>query len=127
MIARYGLTVEEVADTVATALGGRESSLLYEGDRRYEIVVRVPDATRVNLDAIRALPVLLPEELGEVRQQIPLSQVANIQLTEGLNEIRRENGKRRVVVQMNLEDRDARSEEQTSELRSLMRKSYAVF
>src|SRR3546814_3938413 len=76
MIARYGLTVEEVADTVATALGGRESGLLYEGDRRYEIVVRVPDATRVNLDAIRALPVLLPEELGEVRQQIPLSQVA---------------------------------------------------
>ncbi|HEY9553768.1 efflux RND transporter permease subunit [Allosphingosinicella sp.] len=109
MIARYGLTVEEVADTVATALGGRESGLLYEGDRRYEIVVRVPDATRVNLDAIRALPVLLPEELGEVRQQIPLSQVANIQLTEGLNEIRRENGKRRVVVQMNLEDRDAGS------------------
>src|SRR3546814_2158176 len=64
---------------------------------------------RVNLDSIRALPVLLPEELGEVRQQIPLSQVANIQLTEGLNEIRRENGKRRVVVQMNLEDRDAGS------------------
>src|SRR3546814_16912127 len=64
---------------------------------------------RVNLDSIRALPVLLPEELGEVRQQIPLSQVANIQLTAGLNEIRREKGKRRVVVQMNLEDRDAGS------------------
>src|SRR3546814_16616007 len=110
MIARYGLTVEEVADTVATALGGRESSLLYEGDRRYEIVVRVPDATRVNLDAIRALPVLLPEELGEVRQQIPLSHVANIQLTEGLNEIRRANGQRRVVVQMQLADRDERPE-----------------
>jgi len=98
-----------VADTVATALGGRESGLLYEGDRRYDITVRVPDETRVNLDDIRALPVLLPEEPGEIRQQIPLSQVANIQLSEGLNEIRRENGKRRVVVQMNLEDRDAGS------------------
>ena len=108
-IARYGLTVKEVADTVATALGGRESGLLYEGDRRYDIMVRVPDETRLNLDDIRALPVLLPEEPGEIRQQIPLSQVANIQLSEGLNEIRRENGKRRVVVQMNLDNRDAGS------------------
>src|SRR3546814_1723990 len=47
MIARYGLTVQEVADTVAAALGGRESGLLYEGDRRFDITVRVPDATRV--------------------------------------------------------------------------------
>jgi len=109
MIARYGLTVKEVADTVASAMGGRESGLLYEGDRRYDITVRVPDETRVNLDDIRALPVLLPEEPGEIRQQIPLSQVANIQLSEGLNEIRRENGKRRVVVQMNLDNRDAGS------------------
>src|SRR3546814_20912449 len=107
MIARYGLTVKEVADTVATALGGRESGLLYEGDRRYDIAVRVPDATRVNLDDIRSLPVLLPEEPGEIRQQISLSLVANLQLTEGLNEIRSENGKRRVDVQLNLEDRDA--------------------
>src|SRR3546814_7055434 len=52
MIARYGLTVQEVADTVAAALGGRESGLLDEGDRRFDITVRVPDATRVTLDAI---------------------------------------------------------------------------
>ncbi|MCP9223863.1 CusA/CzcA family heavy metal efflux RND transporter [Erythrobacter sp. LQ02-29] len=109
MIARYGLTVQEVADTVAAALGGRESGLLYEGDRRYDITVRVPDATRVNLDDIRSLPVLLPEESGELRKQVPLAQVAQISLTEGLNEIRRENGKRRVVVQLNLEGRDAGS------------------
>ena len=109
MIARYGLTVQEVADTVAAALGGRESGLLYEGDRRFDITVRVPDATRVNLDAIRSLPVLLPEEPGESRRQVPLAQVAEIRFTEGLNEIRRENGKRRVVVQLNLEGRDAGS------------------
>ncbi|GGN45704.1 cation transporter [Novosphingobium indicum] len=109
MIARYGLTVQEVADTVAAALGGRESGLLYEGDRRFDITVRVPDTTRVNLDDIRSLPVLLPEEPGEVRRQVPLAQVAQIRFTEGLNEIRRENGKRRVVVQLNLEGRDAGS------------------
>src|SRR3546814_3132491 len=103
MIARYGLTVQEVADTVAAALGGRESGLLYEGDRRFDITVRVPDATRVNLDDIRSLPVLLPEEPGAMRRQVPLAQVAQIRFTEGLNEIRRENGKRRVVVQLNLE------------------------
>jgi heavy metal efflux system protein len=107
-IARYGLSVQEVADTVSAALGGRESGLLYEGDRRFDITVRVPDATRVNLDDIRALPVLLPSEGGN-RGQIPLAQVAQIRLTEGLNQISRENGKRRVVVQVNLEGRDAGS------------------
>jgi cobalt-zinc-cadmium resistance protein CzcA len=107
-IARYGLTVEEVADTIAAALGGRESGVLYDGDRRFDIIVRVPDATRVNLDDIRALPILLPQA-GGVRGQIPLSQVAQIRLTEGLNQISRENGKRRVVVQVNLEERDAGS------------------
>ncbi|MGQ3066070.1 MAG: efflux RND transporter permease subunit, partial [Sphingopyxis sp.] len=107
-IARYGLSVQEVADTVSAALGGRESGLLYEGDRRFDITVRVPDATRVNLDDIRALPVLLPSEGGN-RGQVPLAQVAQIRLTEGLNQISRENGKRRVVVQVNLEGRDAGS------------------
>src|SRR3546814_254796 len=62
LIARYGLTVQEVADTVAAALGGRESGLVYEGDLRFDVTVRVPEATRVNLDDIRSLPVLLPEE-----------------------------------------------------------------
>src|SRR3546814_9569555 len=89
MIARYGLTVKEVADTVATALGGRESGLLYEGDRRYDIAVRVPDATRVNLDDIRALPVLLPEEPGEIRQQIPLSLVRSEEHTSELQSLMR--------------------------------------
>lgn len=109
MIARYGLTVEEVADTVAAALGGRESGLLYEGDRRYDITVRVPEATRVNLDDIRSLPVLLPEDGVDARRQVPLAQVAQIRLTEGVNEVRRENGKRRLAVQVNLEGRDAGS------------------
>src|SRR3546814_15081947 len=90
----------------SAAVGGRESGLLYEGDRRFCITVRVPDATRVNLDDIRSRPVLLPEEPGAMRRQVPLAQVAQIRFTEGLNEIRRENGKRRVVVQLNLEGRE---------------------
>jgi cobalt-zinc-cadmium resistance protein CzcA len=108
-IARYGLTVQEVADTVAVALGGRKSGLVYEGDRHFDITVRVPEATRTNLEDIRSLPVLLPEQAGQARQQIPLSQVAQIHLTEGLNQVTRENGKRRVTVQVNLEGRDAGS------------------
>src|SRR3546814_13640424 len=87
-IARYGLSVQGCADTVAAALGGRESGLLYEGDRRFDITVRVPDATRVNLDDIRVIPVLLPQE-GGLRRQIPLAQVAQIRLTEGLNQDRK--------------------------------------
>ncbi len=108
-IARYGLTVKEVADTVSAAMGGRESGLLFEGDRRYEVAVRVPETTRANLDEVMALPVLLPQQEGQARRSIPLSQVAQIRFTDGLNQITRENGKRRVVIQMNLRDRDAGS------------------
>ena len=108
-IARYGLTVKEVADTVSTAMGGRESGLLFEGDRRYEVAVRVPETTRANLDDVMALPVMLPQQEGQARRSIPLAQVAQIRFTDGLNQITRENGKRRVVIQMNLRDRDAGS------------------
>lgn len=108
-IARYGLTVKEVADTVAAAMGGRESGLLFEGDRRFDITVRVPETTRSNLDDVLALPVLLPPQEGRARRSVPLAQVAQIRFTDGLNQITRENGKRRVVIQVNLRDRDAGS------------------
>ena len=108
-IARLGLTVRDVSDTIAAALGGRESGLVYEGDRRFDVTVRVPEATRANLDDIRSLPVLLPAVEGRPRSQVPLAQVAQIRLTEGLNQVSRENGKRRVVVQVNLAGRDAGS------------------
>src|SRR3546814_3711833 len=85
-IARLGLTVRDVADTVAAGLGGRESGLVYEGDRRFDVTVRVPEATRANLDDIRSMPVLLPEVEGRPRAQVPLAQVAQIRLTEGLNQ-----------------------------------------
>ncbi|MBO9712189.1 CusA/CzcA family heavy metal efflux RND transporter [Sphingomonas sp.] len=108
-IARYGLTVREVADTVASAMGGRESGLLFEGDRRFEIAVRVPEATRANLDEVLALPVLLPQQEGKPRRSVPLARVAQIRFTDGLNQVTRENGKRRVVIQATLQGRDAGS------------------
>jgi cobalt-zinc-cadmium resistance protein CzcA len=108
-IARYGLTVEEVADTVAAAMGGRDAGLLFEGDRRFEVTVRVPETTRESLDALAALPILLPQETGERRSSVPLAQVAQFRFGEGLNQISRENGKRRVVIQTNVRDRDVGS------------------
>ncbi|MDI7776622.1 CusA/CzcA family heavy metal efflux RND transporter [Asticcacaulis sp. EMRT-3] len=108
-IARYGLTVEEVADTVSAAMGGREAGLVFEGDRRFNIVVRVPQSTRNDLDAFMALPVMLPEEGGHARGSVPLSQVAQFRFTEGLNQISRENGKRRIVIQANVRGRDVGS------------------
>ncbi|MBT9473169.1 MAG: CusA/CzcA family heavy metal efflux RND transporter [Pseudomonadota bacterium] len=108
-IGRFGLTVEEVADTVAAAMAGREAGLLFEGDRRFDVVVRVPQSTRNDLDALGALPVMLPEEGGHSRGFVPLSQLAQFRYVEGLNQISREGGKRRVVVQANVRGRDVGS------------------
>jgi cobalt-zinc-cadmium resistance protein CzcA len=108
-IARYGLTVEEVADTVAAAMAGRGAGMLFEGDRRFDVVVRASAAARTSLDALGDLPVMLPGEDGHARGSVPLSQLAQFRYTEGLNQISRENGKRRVVVSSNVRGRDVGS------------------
>jgi cobalt-zinc-cadmium resistance protein CzcA len=105
-IARYGLSLEEVTDTVATAMGGREAGLVFEGDRRFDVVVRLPDAVRDDLDAVGALPVLLAEREGAPRTSVPLRELARFTFSEGLNQVSREGGKRRVVVQANVRGRD---------------------
>lgn len=105
-IARFGLTMEEVAATVESALGGRPAGLLFSGDRRFRIVVRSADAQRNDIDAIGALPVMLPAASGGARAAVPLRQVASFHTAEGLNEISRDNGKRRVYVQANVRGRD---------------------
>ncbi|WP_324699889.1 CusA/CzcA family heavy metal efflux RND transporter [Novosphingobium sp. RL4] len=104
--ARHGLSVEEVANTVAAALGGREAGLLFEGDRRFAVVVRLPDAQRDDLETLGAIPVMLPADGGQIARSIPLREVARFSYTQGLNQISRENGKRMVVVQVNVRGRD---------------------
>ena len=108
-IGRYGLTVEEVANTIATAMAGREAGLVFEGDRRFPVVVRIGNAARNDLAALRALPLLVPEQAGNAGASITLGQVAQFRFTDGLNQISRENGKRRVVVQANVRGRDVGS------------------
>ena len=105
-ISRFGLSVEEVTDTVAAALGGRESGLVFQGDRRFDIVVRLDNATRDNLDAVGALPVMLPYEGSGPRRSVPLRELATFQFSEGVNQVSREDGQRRVVVQSNIRGRD---------------------
>ncbi|WP_436441351.1 efflux RND transporter permease subunit, partial [Enterococcus faecium] len=92
----------EVANTVSAALGGREAGLLFEGDRRFDVVVRLPDAQRDDVETLGSIPVMLPAAEGQVARSIPLSQVARFSYTQGLNQISRENGKRMVVVQINV-------------------------
>ena len=104
-ISRYGLSIEEVANTVAAGLGGKEAGLVFEGDRRFDIVVRLDNVTRDNLGAIGALPVMLEGGNGP-RASVPLRELARFQFTEGVNQVSRENGQRRIVVQTNVRGRD---------------------
>src|SRR5690606_32471831 len=108
-IAAHGLTVDEVAATVSAALGGAESGLVFQGDRRFDIVVRLPGEVRNDIDAIGALPVILPDNGFGKRSSVPLRSLATLKETEGLNQISRENGQRRVVVQLNVRGRDVGS------------------
>ena len=105
-ISRYGLSLQEVADTVAAAMAGREAGLIFEGDRRFDVVVRMPSAVRDDLDAIGSIPVLLPEGPDGHRASVSLRELARFSFSEGLNQVSRENGKRRVVVQANVRGRD---------------------
>jgi cobalt-zinc-cadmium resistance protein CzcA len=100
-IARYGLNVADVHDVIETAIGGREVSLLYEGERRFSITVRYPEQYRDSLDTIRKTTLRTPD--GE---QVPLSALADIRLVDGPATISREMGKRRVVVGANVDGRD---------------------
>ena len=105
-IARFGLSVDDVQQVVATAIGGTEAGMLYEGDRRAPIVVRLADGLRNNADRLGDLPVPLPVERADTVRTVPLRELARIGIEEGPNQINRENGKRRVVVTANVRGRD---------------------
>lgn len=116
-LARYGLSVEVVQDTIAIAMGGRSPGQLFEGDRRFDIVVRLPEVLRTDLDRLAELPVSLParaaepahrpgESLSPAAGHVPLGELVTMEVAPGPNQISRENGKRRVVVTANVRDRD---------------------
>ncbi|MBN9086404.1 MAG: CusA/CzcA family heavy metal efflux RND transporter [Reyranella sp.] len=121
-LARYGITLAELQEVVEIAVGGKQAGLMFEGDRRFDIVVRLPERLRLDLDALASLPVPLPQQAtggsdfsrkpiaqavaGTVFPYVPLSAVAELDIAPGPNQISRENGKRRVVVTANMRDRD---------------------
>ncbi len=121
-ISRFGLNVSDVQDVVATAIGGREAGMIQEGDRRFALVVRLPELLRSDLNALGNLPVPLRrsgDEGGEGNKAdqavpagstrpgfVPLSTLAKVEVTEGRNQISRDNGKRRIVIQCNVRGRD---------------------
>lgn len=104
--ARYGLNMSDVQDAVATGVGGRESGTFFQGDRRFDIVVRLPEAVRGEIEALRRLPIPLPKGVDTKTTFIPLSEVATLEMAPGPNQISRENGKRRIVISANVRGRD---------------------
>ena len=125
-LARYGLNVADVQETIEIALGGKTAGEVFEGDRRFDLVVRLPEILRTDLEAIKRIPVPLQAHendaavtrepigasrnrqsaIGNPQSYVPLSAVADLVIAPGPNQINRENGKRRVVVTANVRGRD---------------------
>ncbi|MGB2932795.1 MAG: CusA/CzcA family heavy metal efflux RND transporter [Methyloceanibacter sp.] len=118
-LSRFGLNVAAVQATIEAALGGKVVGKVFEGDRRFDIVVRLPEDIRTNLDRLGRLPIPLPDAseregragiTGIAALQsaayVPLGEVAKFEIAPGPNQISRENGKRRVVVTANVRGRD---------------------
>ena len=119
-LAYYGLDVATIQHTLRMAVGGEIVGQIFEGDRRFDLVIRLPESIRTDLEALKRLPLRLPDTnqheisgdadmLGVARapaEAIPLIEVADISFTLGPNQISRENGKRRVFVTANVRGRD---------------------
>jgi len=110
---RYGLNIGDVQETIAIATGGRSAGTMFEGDRRFDIIVRLPEQLRSDLEALKRLPIPLSSPTlsgangtpGAI-SYIPLAEVATLDFAPGPNQISRENGKRRIVVSANVRGRD---------------------
>jgi cobalt-zinc-cadmium resistance protein CzcA len=100
-LARYGLNVSQLQYALSTAIGGEKSGVIYEGDRRFNIVVRLPEQVRQNVNRLSELPIALPNG-----KYVPLSEIAILELAPAPNQISRENGKRRIVVTANVRGTD---------------------
>ncbi|MDZ4762002.1 MAG: CusA/CzcA family heavy metal efflux RND transporter, partial [Alphaproteobacteria bacterium] len=105
-LARLGINIADVQAVVGASLGGVEAGQVFEGDRRFDVIVRLPEGLRQDVSSIGRLRIPLPVRDGEMRGFVPLQEVASIELSIGSNQISRENGKRRVVITANVRDRD---------------------
>lgn len=114
-MARYGLNGSDVQDVINIAVGGRTTGLIFEGDRRFELQVRLPEALRSDIETLKRLPIKLPVINMAGGQNAPapgapiyvtLDEVADLEIVKGPNQVSRENGKRRVVVTANVRGRD---------------------
>ncbi|MCQ8885791.1 CusA/CzcA family heavy metal efflux RND transporter [Pseudoalteromonas agarivorans] len=100
-LALYGLSISDFQNQVAVAMGGEIAGKFYDGDKRFDIVVRLPEEQRQDVDALSQLPITLPSG-----GYLPLQELANVEMALGVNQVNRENGKRRVVVTANVRGRD---------------------
>ncbi|MEZ0487584.1 CusA/CzcA family heavy metal efflux RND transporter [Fibrella aquatica] len=103
-LARYGLSVEEMNQTVSAAFAGQSAGLVYEGERRYDLTVRLAQNQRSSIEDVRALTIPVPDGPA-----VPLSQLASVELRPGPNQIQREDAKRRLTVGFNVRGRDVES------------------
>ncbi|MBY4896105.1 efflux RND transporter permease subunit [Cupriavidus sp. AU9028] len=100
-IARYGLNVSDIHDIIEISIGGKRATDIFEGERRFSAAVRLPERFRHDVQSIRQLLVTTPDGI-----QVPLQSVAKIEVSDGPAQISREMAKRRVVVMINVKDRD---------------------
>jgi cobalt-zinc-cadmium resistance protein CzcA len=104
-LARYGLSVQAVQQALVTAVAGEGAGQIFDGDRRFPLVVRLPESLRTDPGALAAIPIPVP--LSDDGQEfVPLGEVARLEVVEGPNQISRENGKRRLTVATNVVGRD---------------------
>lgn len=108
-LSRYGLQIGEVQDAVAIAIGGKKGGELFEGDRRFDLIVRLPEELRTDPNVLRSVLIPLALSKDGDRHFIPLSEVASFVRSESPNQISRENGKRLIVVSTNVRNRDLSS------------------
>ncbi len=100
VMARYGLNIDDIQSLVSTSIGGQQAGLIYEGDRRFKLVIRLPEQLRRDIQKLKVLPVATPNGY------VPLQEVATLEVKPAPAQISRENGKRRVVVTTNVRGRD---------------------
>lgn len=107
---RYGLNMSDIQEAIEIALGGKSAGQVFEGDRRFDLVVRLPEELRSDIESLKRLPIPLPEHdkggTDMPMRYLPLGTVADFKVAPGPNQVSRENGKRRIVVTSNVRGRD---------------------